>query len=823
MLIGIVTTAQPIISNVWSFVKGLFANSFCVSIFRTATYSAPRPRKFNQGFCQSIAVKSCLQQLKMLSGVTVFLFAFMPFANAQVTNGDFNSGATGWSSAAPTNSTLSFSGNQLTTVSDDDGGTNSRTYASQSITTSDPGFLSLLLTSYTSTDTGEFDYPMVLVGSTFFWINTSGGTQTTPTDAVDNDNTGITNLSVVTTMTATTTTIGTGVTATDSVFGSGTAIWDDIEFQELTQTPGAQSVDEDAVLIFSGGNVLEVATNQSATTSTTITVTNGIFTLGSTGGVSITGGANGTSTVTISGTPANINSALAGSTYTPTPDYSGSATLAFFATAGGISDTDIVAIAVNSVPDYSFTITKTADRSTVTVAGQVITYTIIVDNTGDSNLTSASLTDTLDQNGTFTNLTVSGPTGDAGTLGELEPTETWTYTASHTVTVAQLADENDLVNTATFDAAEVTAASDNATTSIPLPIITLIKTVSNGPASDTDWNLTFSGPATGTGVEGASAITNVSVPIGTYTLSETNVSAASNYNLGQLACVGAADTSTSPLSPTVTLTYGETVTCTFTNRRGRVITLLKDSIGGLAADTDWTLSAVSTLINKSGAEGDASITNTGARNQPITLSETGPTGYNLTGLSCVGTVDTATTVANPVISVANGEHAFCTFTNTFDGSFAIQNDVDVSNTSTLTTLTYTITLTNTGTADLTSPSLSNALDQNGASLSLTSGPTLDSGDTDTDNELDVGETWIYSATYVVIQANIDDANDIVNTASFSTAELSVQSDDASTTITADPRITVSKSANDTTDVLGGADHHVHLRCYQHWKPNSHGR
>ena len=726
-------------------------------------------------------------------------------AAAQVVNGDFSGGATGWTSTNPTDSTLTYTGNQLTATSDDDGtGTNSRTYASQAITVADPGFLSYLLVQYSSTDIGNWDYPTVLIDGTFYWITTAGALTTTASTGIDNDDATINNVSGATTLATGAHTIGFGVTAVDSQLGPGIAIWDDIEFQELTQSPGAQSVDEDAVLTFSGGSALQVATNSGAASiSVTLTVTDGIVTLGTTAGITITGGGNGTATVTFNGTPAAVNTALAGTTYTPDPDYNGAATLTFFANGGGTSDTDTVAITVNSVPDYSFTITKVADLATVTAAGQVITYTITVDNTGDSNLTTTSISDTLVQNGIPTVLTVTGPTGDGGTVGEMEPTETWVYTATHTVTQAQIDDENDLVNTATFDAAELSADSDSATTTIPLPVLTLVKTVTNGPANDTDWDLTFSGPSNGTGAEGAAAITSVAVPVGTYTLSETNVSAAANYALGELSCSGSADTSTTPLSPTVTLTYGETVTCTFENRRGRTITLLKDTVGGLAVDTDWTLSAVSTLINKSGSEGDNSITNTGARNQQITLSETGPAGYVLTGLGCVGTADTGTTVANPLISVANGEHAFCTFTNTFDGSFTIQKDVDATNTSTLNTLTYTITVTNTGTADLTSPVLTDTLLQNGGALALTTGPTLNSGDTDTDGVFDVGEIWVYGATYDVTQANLDDGNDIVNDASFSTAELSVQSDDATTTITTNPSISVTKSADDTTDVTLG--------------------
>ncbi len=68
-------------------------------------------------------------------------------------------------------------------------------------------------------------------------------------------------------------------------------------------------------------------------------------------------------------------------------------------------------------------------------------------------------------------------------------------------------------------------------------------------------------------------------------------------------------------------------------------------------------------------------------------------------------------------------------------------------------LTYIFTLTNTGNVSLSNVVLSD---------NLTS-PTYQGGDTDTDNKLDVDETWVYTATYTVTQADVN-AGEIVNTA-----------------------------------------------------------
>jgi uncharacterized repeat protein (TIGR01451 family) len=67
-------------------------------------------------------------------------------------------------------------------------------------------------------------------------------------------------------------------------------------------------------------------------------------------------------------------------------------------------------------------------------------------------------------------------------------------------------------------------------------------------------------------------------------------------------------------------------------------------------------------------------------------------------------------------------------------------------------------------------SITDALRQGTAPLTLTSGPTLASGDTNSDGEIDAGETWVYSATYAVTQANLDIGTSINNRATVDTAE-----------------------------------------------------
>lgn len=93
------------------------------------------------------------------------------------------------------------------------------------------------------------------------------------------------------------------------------------------------------------------------------------------------------------------------------------------------------------------------------------------------------------------------------------------------------------------------------------PRLTLIKTVTNndGRAADpTDWTLTAAGPTTITGITGGTTITRAPIPVGRYTLTETN--GPDGYTPGPWICTGAPHDTT-----TVTINLGDDVTCTINN------------------------------------------------------------------------------------------------------------------------------------------------------------------------------------------------------------------------------------------------------------------
>lgn len=383
----------------------------------------------------------------------VLLFVLPSLSHAQVVNGDFSGGATGWTSTAPTNSTLVFSGGQLTATSDDNGGGQSSTLATQTFTTADPGFLSYLLRSYTSTDVADWDWPLFRINGINFRLSTTGALVPSVQNAagVVTNATVASNLTGARALNAGVNTIGVGVFSQDSQLGAGIAIWDNIQFQQITQSPGPQTTLENNPLVMSGINAPRTATNPATGTTITVTlsVTNGVINLGSPGSVTITGGANGSSSVTFTGSPANINTSMSGLTYTPNLNFIGTDTLVYTASGGGISDTDTIPI--NVTPGTrSISVTKVADDTTDVPAGQMITYTYRVTNTGNQIISNVTLSDAHGGSGAApmpTNETLSNdslPSGDSidggvnASWDRLAPGDVVTFTGTYVVTQSDI-------------------------------------------------------------------------------------------------------------------------------------------------------------------------------------------------------------------------------------------------------------------------------------------------------------------------------------------------------------------------------------------------
>jgi len=99
----------------------------------------------------------------------------------------------------------------------------------------------------------------------------------------------------------------------------------------VNSVPGTQNAVEDTDFFFSSGNGNAITVSDpdamGADIEMMLTVTDGTITLGTTAGIMITGGADGSATVTFTGTTTEINTAMDGMFYSPTMDFTGTATL----------------------------------------------------------------------------------------------------------------------------------------------------------------------------------------------------------------------------------------------------------------------------------------------------------------------------------------------------------------------------------------------------------------------------------------------------------------------------------------------------------------
>lgn len=135
---------------------------------------------------------------------------------------------------------------------------------------------------------------------------------------------------------------------------------------------------------------------------------------------------------------------------------------------GGTDDVTATADETVDVEDADpqLVVTKTADDTTDVAVGQTVTYTYTVENTGNITLTNVGLSDSHEGTGAApvpgseTLTTDAGTSGDStdaaadGTWDTLAPGDIVTWTASYTVTAADLANQtdNDIDNTVTASA-----------------------------------------------------------------------------------------------------------------------------------------------------------------------------------------------------------------------------------------------------------------------------------------------------------------------------------------------------------------------------------
>ncbi|MGI6374893.1 MAG: DUF7507 domain-containing protein [Anaerolineae bacterium] len=436
--------------------------------------------------------------------------------------------------------------------------------------------------------------------------------------------------------------------------------------------------------------------------------------------------------------------------------------------------------------------------------GDTIYYEIDVENTGNVDLEITDVDDTL-----IASLT--GPAGDDDSNGKLSVGETWTYSGSYEVTDADVCDDID--NTATVYA-EYGQWSDDESDSVTVTTdytadIAIVKeadvetigvggtihytiTVTNegnvalADVLVSDSRFTPSGPTGDTDGDELLDVDETWVYTGSYNVVESDI-CAPILNTAEVEakdpCGNTVDDTSSEVSVDVTYALDIEIEKTTTT-----------AIGEPGDEITYTITVTNT--------GDVALAGiiveddlTGLYWEVPTLPANGgnaskDTTYTVTeGDLCGDIVNTATaTVDDP----CGGEGITVSDTVTVETLFSPELTVTKSTefegpAKVGDTIEYTIEVANTGDVTVTDLEVTDT---------LLSSVTYVSGDDNEDEVLDVDETWVYTGSYEVTEADI--CGDIVNTASatgMAACESPVSDDSNEVTVatTSTPEITVTKS------------------------------
>ena len=391
----------------------------------------------------------------------------------------------------------------------------------------------------------------------------------------------------------------------------------------VNAVPGPQAMLEERTLVFSAANGNLISTSDidagAATVRVTLTAGSGTTSLGSTTGLAFTAG-DGTSdaSMTFSGTLAAVNAALAGTSFTPSVNFTGIASLSMTTsdlgntgTGGAQSDTDLILINVANINDPpvalpdAYSVNEDTTLTILVAAGVLANDNDSADTPSDM-LTATKVTDpqngivTFNANGSFTYVPNANFNGS----------DSFNYTVSDDGGI--LNGGNPFGNTVTVTIT-VNAVNDAPVNSVPGAQTTLEDTARVFNAANGNLiSVTDVDAASGavrvtlTGVNGTSTL---GATAGLTFTTGDGTSDASMTFTGTLAAVNAGLNGLS-FAPTANFAGNATLTIT-TNDQGNT------GSGGALSDTDAIAVSVTAVNDPPVAVGNSYSTN---EDTPLTVS-----------------------------------------------------------------------------------------------------------------------------------------------------------------------------------------------------------
>jgi large repetitive protein len=374
---------------------------------------------------------------------------------------------------------------------------------------------------------------------------------------------------------------------------------------------------------------------------------------------------------------------------------------------------------------------STAGLSVPPAVGDVLTYSITVENTGNVTISNVALADTLTDAGGGAQTLDAVPALASGDNGDnlLQIDETWTFTAAVTLTQSMI-DAGGLSNTVTANAeapggTPVSDVSDDDGTGAADPTVTTFDRVSTMTVAKVPSITT--GAALGDVISYTYTVENTgNVLIKTVTVGDQHTSAA-----GTVALAIAGDRLATDTAPTLDSTD--------TGANG---------IWNTLGPKDVVTFTSTYTVTQADVDAGADLANT------VTITAVGPIGTTVP--------DVSATVAVPVVP-ANGALTAVKSVVIQDGGDGIANAGD--------TLRYTYVVNNPGNVTLFDATVT---ETGFTGAGATPVPALVSGGADLDGEGDAidiapGSAATFEATYTLLQADID-AGGVTNQATASASD-----------------------------------------------------
>ncbi|MEI2453808.1 OmpA family protein [Lysobacter firmicutimachus] len=292
---------------------------------------------------------------------------------------------------------------------------------------------------------------------------------------------------------------------------------------------------------------------------------------------------------------------------------SGTAAVTNAPVSAGVYTLTEASVAGYTAGSWSCTAGTLSGNSLTLANGESATCTIVNDDQA-ATLTLVK-TVTNDNGGTATisdfPLTATGPTTITGVSGTAAVTNAPVSAGVYTLTEASVAGytagswsctagtlSGNSLTLANGESATCTIVNDDQAATL-----TLVKVVSGGSATATDWTLSATGPTTISGAGGATG----AVDAGTYVLAEAGGPANVTYTAGTWSCTGGTLSGND-----LTLAIGETATCSITNTYvPPAVTVNKTSTpAGPVAVGDTITYTLTTVVSNSQTTGVTTLTDT---------------------------------------------------------------------------------------------------------------------------------------------------------------------------------------------------------------------